>query len=80
MRRSSAGVCLDRNKAGVEFVEVFEERAHLESPVPADLLHLFIGGPYGVISLARVGVVTRARLVAPRDVGVSLPGVDPRFQ
>jgi hypothetical protein len=31
-------------------------------------------------SLAQVGVVTRARLLAPREVGVLLRGVDPRFQ
>ena len=37
-------------------------------------------GPYGVFPLARVGVVTRARRVAPRDVGVLLQGADPRFQ
>ena len=37
-------------------------------------------GPYGIFSLAREGVVTRARPVAARDVGVLLRDADPRRQ
>ena len=41
-----------------------------------------LSGPYGAFSLARVGVMTRDRLVAPRDVGFPLrgpPGCGPSF-